>query len=776
MLILYTLIRQKFEVLSCRSLEFIRQSRLLSSNLSSKGRLLLRRDGWAWISLVLLLTISCASQNSDRPVTSPASVPKTDLPIMNPEADTFKPASNIILFVAQGAGLQHLDATSFWQYGSRGALVLENMEDVYELNTAASGGIEPDRAASSSAIATGFLGRNGTLSLDARQEPLETILELAASTGRRTGIVTTTSVTGPGIAAYFAHTQDHHNRDSIAESLIESRFDVVLGGGLQDFLGENSKSATNDLNKCVSDRRDGVDLLRVAEESGYRVSLEPSELPGLSTIPVLGLYACAQLSAPDSDFDSQPDLVDLTSTAIRMLENENGFMLIVDAGTVDSAALRWDGPDLFSKLSDLDDSVKQALDFAQSHEDTLVIATGAHESGFLNLLTNDAARGTLSREHQGYRSLAPGSERFDLVWGSHERSLRPTFVAASGPAAALTEEITHTSGINVVIKRAMGIPAVPGVHAIAKPTATSGGSLDHATVREITPDCSSAVSPHPNASKEIVPSEPGVLRIGLAGGGQIWVTNSISGRSANATRIDRANRLFVAQDADLAVWLGGDVQLCQVDQLRVFSESTSDGNLPLRKLTAFQELSSSEPYEFKNQRFQNHFGHAPYGFIDVDGYRLVFISDESSDEFSFLSESQVAVISSAVNNSDDPIVVFSTHNLPLRDQVNQSDLVGAGSRNTIAIANIFEQADAPVLWVSQRPSRTQGRPQELGDLVYFSPSSVGLQTFNTADHPLHASLLTLRQRRIVIDTFDTATGEQISTHRYSVERDNQNSP
>lgn len=772
MLTLSTFIRQKFEVRSGRSLDFSRQPRTKLPNISNKGHLLRHRLGWTWISLIVLLTVSCASQNPDQPVTSPTSVPIADLPIMNPEADAFKPASNIILFVAQGAGLQHVEATSFWQHGSSETLALENTEYLSELNAEASGGTEPDRAASGSAIATGLLGRSGTLSLDVRQKPLETILELAASTGRRTGIVTTTSVTGPGIAAFYAHTQDHNNRDRIAESLIESGIDVVLGGGLQDFLGEESVSPIHGPKKCVSNRRDGADFLRVAEESGYRVSLEQSELPGISEHPVLGLYACAQLSAPETDFDSQPDLADLTSAALRMLENENGFMLIVDAGTIDSAALRWDGPGLLSKLSDLDDGVKRALDFAQSHEDTLVIATGAHESGFLNLLTKDAARGTLSREHQGYRSLAPGAEPFDLVWGSHERSLRPTFIAASGPAAVLTEDITHTSGINVVIQRAMGIPAVPGAHAIASPTAASGGSLDLVTVRETNPDCNSAVSPHPNSSRKLEPVESGVLRIGLAGGGQIWVTNSISESSANATRIDRVHKLFVAQNVDLAVWLGGDVQLCYADQIRVFSELTSGGNLPLRKLTAFQELRSSEPYEFKLQRFQNLFGHAPFGFVDIDGYRLLFISDESSDEFSYLSEDQVAAISSAVNNSDEPVVVFSTHNLPLRPEENQSDLIGAGSRNTAAIANIFEKADAPVLWISQRSSGTQDRPQELGDLVYFSPKNVGLQTFDIADHPLLASLLTLRQRRIVIDTFDTATGELISTYRYAVERDN----
>lgn len=91
-----------------------------------------------------------------------------------------------------------------------------------------------DSAAAATAMATGQKVFNTVLSVQIPGDAsrIETILEYAKKRGRRTGLVTTVTITHATPAGFGAHAADRTNTTLIAqEYLHSSRPNVLLGGG-----------------------------------------------------------------------------------------------------------------------------------------------------------------------------------------------------------------------------------------------------------------------------------------------------------------------------------------------------------------------------------------------------------------------------------------------------------------------------------------------------------------------------------------------------------------
>src|SRR5580693_7641825 len=76
----------------------------------------------------------------------------------------FAQAKNVILFVGDGVGVSSLNAASIYGYGKPQALYLQRMPHLALADTSTAREWVPDAAASATAWATGFKGRNGVLS------------------------------------------------------------------------------------------------------------------------------------------------------------------------------------------------------------------------------------------------------------------------------------------------------------------------------------------------------------------------------------------------------------------------------------------------------------------------------------------------------------------------------------------------------------------------------------------------------------------------------------
>ncbi|MDO5113941.1 MAG: alkaline phosphatase, partial [Planctomycetia bacterium] len=80
------------------------------------------------------------------------------------------------------------------------------------------------------------------------------------------------------------------------------------------------------------------------------------------------------------------ELVELTRKGIEMLDNPNGFFMMVEGGKIDWMCHANDAGTVLRETIHLDEAIQVAYEFAQKHPDeTLIVVTGDHETGGLTL-------------------------------------------------------------------------------------------------------------------------------------------------------------------------------------------------------------------------------------------------------------------------------------------------------------------------------------------------------------------------------------------------------
>lgn len=275
--------------------------------------------------------------------------------------------SNVILFVGDGMGAgQVASAAAF----SGTPLSFEAFPYQGQVTTASAGSSVTDSAAAATAMATGHKVNNGVISMAYPGDGavLQTVLEYASANGKRTGLVTTTSMTHATPAAFAAHEPSRTNSAEIAQDyLTETRPNVLLGG-------DGSMSG--------------------AAAAGYTVVDDAAELQSLdrdTTAMVSGQFAPGHM---DYEVDrtattSQPHLSEMTAAALDILASDpDGFFLMVEGGRIDHAAHSNDLARTVQETLEFSRAVQVARDWALGAAplDTLILVTADHETGGLTLL------------------------------------------------------------------------------------------------------------------------------------------------------------------------------------------------------------------------------------------------------------------------------------------------------------------------------------------------------------------------------------------------------
>jgi alkaline phosphatase len=84
-------------------------------------------------------------------------------------------------------------------------------------------------------------------------------------------------------------------------------------------------------------------------------------------------------------------LADFTGKAIEMLDNDEGFFMMVEGGKIDWAGHDNDAASIVYDMMDFDNAVGEAMDFYKNHPDeTLIIVTSDHETGGMSVGSRSA--------------------------------------------------------------------------------------------------------------------------------------------------------------------------------------------------------------------------------------------------------------------------------------------------------------------------------------------------------------------------------------------------
>ncbi|WP_410799291.1 alkaline phosphatase [Lysinibacillus telephonicus] len=289
-----------------------------------------------------------------------------------------KKAKNVIMLVMDGSS-DNVSTISRWYKGESLALdsILTGAVRTYSAESAIT-----DSAPAATALATGNKSNSGYVGVlpstvttpgvepvaeEDAFKPVANVLEGAKLAGKATGIVSTSEIQHATPAGFSSHVASRSNYDDIAEQQVYQNIDVVLGGGY------------NSLNDT---RKDGENLLTTIEEKGYDFVSDREELLSTNSNKIWGSFAPSALAY---DFDrpstnpDEPTLAEMTDKAIQTLsKDKDGFFLMVEGSKIDWAAHANDPIGMISDFLAFDDAVNEALEFAKTNPNTLVIAVTDH--------------------------------------------------------------------------------------------------------------------------------------------------------------------------------------------------------------------------------------------------------------------------------------------------------------------------------------------------------------------------------------------------------------
>ena len=262
-----------------------------------------------------------------------------------------------------------------------------------------------DSAAAATALYTGLKTQNAriTASPDGASR-FVSIGEKAKTVGKSVGAVSSVPLSHATPGAWTSHNRDRSNGYAIADEALFGNpnttgqpSDPFYAGGLGPTLpsvdvliGDRRTNYVNDTirNTLVSDgvyevvegvagQDGGANLLAAANDS--------------NVTKLAGLFDHVFHNADGSGFDSEtPTLADSTEAALAVLSRDpNGFVLMVEGGAVDWAGHSNNMNQMIGEMKDFNEAVQAVIDWVNdptndaTWDNTLVIVTGDHETGYL---------------------------------------------------------------------------------------------------------------------------------------------------------------------------------------------------------------------------------------------------------------------------------------------------------------------------------------------------------------------------------------------------------
>ncbi|MFY7811807.1 MAG: alkaline phosphatase [Flavobacterium sp.] len=290
-----------------------------------------------------------------------------------------KKAKNIIMLVSDGMSSGTLTMADIFLYRKNGIgsnwlnLYRENLVSRALMDMASASSIVTDSAAASSSWGGGKRVKNGSLNIGENGEEHLPILQKFKQAGKKVGCVTTVPITHATPAGFCIFTKSRNSQELIAEKYLEIEFDVMMGGGDENF-NPNARKDQKDLYQLFANK--GYDVVKTKTE--MRQSITNNQ-------KILGVFHKDALPySIDRENDENlrntiPTLAEMTHVAIqKMKDHQKGFVLQVEAGKVDWAAHANDAAGLIYDQIAFDQAVKVAIDFAKENKETLVIITTDH--------------------------------------------------------------------------------------------------------------------------------------------------------------------------------------------------------------------------------------------------------------------------------------------------------------------------------------------------------------------------------------------------------------
>ncbi len=403
---------------------------------------------------------------------------------------------NVILLIGDGMGDSEITVARNYAEGAGGyfkgidALPFTGQYTHYSLDRATGKpNYVTDSAASATAWASGVKSYNGAIGVDIQGKPHQTLLERAKAAGLATGDVSTAEIQDATPGAQIAHVVyrkcyapaetlktcpqnalENGGPGSITEQLLDTRPDLILGGGAASFAEAASAGKWK-----------GRTLFDQAKARGYRVVRTAAELDAVTRAddrqPLIGLFADGNMpvrwTGPQASHHGNidqpaitcrdnpartaalPTLAAMTRKAIGLLKAKpKGFFLQVEGASIDKQDHAANPCGQIGETVDLDEAVQVALEYARADGHTLVIVTADHAHTSQIVGNGTRAPGltaALNTREGGVMTVNYGTAEE----GSQGHTGTQLRIAAYGPGAVNVSGLLDQTDLHYIIRNAL---------------------------------------------------------------------------------------------------------------------------------------------------------------------------------------------------------------------------------------------------------------------------------------------------------------------------------
>lgn len=299
------------------------------------------------------------------------------------QTDDVGQAKYVFLFIGDGMAITQVNAAETYAAAMAGAgigvekLGFSQFPSQGLTTTFDATSIIADSASAGTAMATGNKTLSGVINMDpGKTRKFKTIAEYAKEMDMRVGVVSNVSLDHATPAAFYAKVPSRSQMYDICLQLAESDFDYFAGGGL------NQRGRSDGQPSAVD----------VAKQNGFTVvnsvAASRSLRPGVGRVLAINPTLQDSFAMPYELDRAAGDLslADYTKKGIELLDNPNGFFMMVEGGKIDWACHANDAAASIMDTIAFDQAVAEAVAFYQKHpNDTLIVVTGDHETGGMSI-------------------------------------------------------------------------------------------------------------------------------------------------------------------------------------------------------------------------------------------------------------------------------------------------------------------------------------------------------------------------------------------------------
>ena len=283
---------------------------------------------------------------------------------------------NVILLIGDGMGPEHIRAGELYK---KEKLYMQGFPCKVEVDTTALDGVITDSAAASTAMSTGNLTLTGYVGKTYTGEDLETIVDIAHSKGKRTGIITTEEMYGATPMGFSGHSLSRLN----AEELIMSA------------------ATTSNVNLFASYSIE-ENYQQIFTSNGYAKIENVDDISLSKEDKVFGSYNISATAESMSANSLSVAFNRLVEESLDYLaQDEDGFFLMAEGAHIDHGGHSRDIFYMLRELVAFDDAVKVAVEWASKRDDTVVLVTADHETGGLELYDTITAENMFDTDEIG---------------------------------------------------------------------------------------------------------------------------------------------------------------------------------------------------------------------------------------------------------------------------------------------------------------------------------------------------------------------------------------